>query len=149
MPPSSGSGPARSTVLDITDEPGIEAIFPGGEVFDHVVVNASGTKVAVVRTLPLADASMSSKFLGARRSAGAAKIADHGSLTLVSGFLSILPSKALPDRGRLTLWWRDPRGASRSSSRRFASTAPRRVWCGSSSTTVSTTSRARRCTRTS
>lgn len=90
-------------VLDTTDEVGIESFFTNGEVFDHVVVTASRTKVAAVRALPLADAyaSMNSKFWGAYRIARAAKIADRGSLTLVSGFLSIRPSKGAAIQGAI------------------------------------------------
>ncbi|MCS0501933.1 SDR family oxidoreductase [Ancylobacter mangrovi] len=86
---------AFGQILDTTDEAGIEAFFAAQAPFDHVVVSAARTKVAAVRELPLADAydSMNSKFWGAYRVARAAKIVDGGSLTLVSGFLSIRPKK--------------------------------------------------------
>ncbi|RWR11981.1 SDR family oxidoreductase [Paenirhodobacter populi] len=89
-----GAG-AEGHVLDTTDEAGVEAFFATRPAFDHVVVSASKTKVAAVRELPLADAygSMNSKFWGAYRIARAAKIAEGGSLTLVSGFLSQRPRK--------------------------------------------------------
>lgn len=82
-------------VLDTGDEAGIEAFFRDRPAFDHVIVSASQTKVAAVRELALADAyqSVNSKFFGAYRIARAAKIADGGSLTFVSGFLSIRPKK--------------------------------------------------------
>lgn len=85
----------EGTVLDTGDEGGVEAFFRDRPAFDHVIVSASQTKVAAVRELPLEDAyrSMNSKFFGAYRIARAAKIAEGGSLTLVSGFLSIRPKK--------------------------------------------------------
>ncbi len=81
-----GSG-AVGEVLDTTDEADIEAFFAKYGVFDHVVVSVANTKVAAVRELPLADAyaSVNSKFWGAYRIARAARIADGGSLTFVSG----------------------------------------------------------------
>lgn len=86
---------AKGRVLDTTDEANIESFFTDGKVFDHVVVTAARTKVAAVRELPLAEAyqSMNSKFWGAYRIARAATVTDGGSLTFVSGFLSIRPKK--------------------------------------------------------
>ncbi|MCX8999401.1 SDR family oxidoreductase [Rhizobiaceae bacterium BDR2-2] len=97
-----GAG-AEGQVLDTTDEPGVEAFFAGRNAFDHIVVSASKTKVAAVRELPLVDAyqSMNSKFWGAYRIARAAKIAEGGSLTLVSGFLSIRPRKGAAIQGAI------------------------------------------------
>jgi NAD(P)-dependent dehydrogenase (short-subunit alcohol dehydrogenase family) len=59
------------------------------------VVSAAQTASGPVRQLALTDAyaAMDSKFWGAYRVARAAKIIDGGSLTLVSGFLSVRPSK--------------------------------------------------------
>lgn len=95
--------PAKGEVIDTTDDAGVERFFTDSELFDHVVVSASETKVGAVRELPLADAyrSMNSKFWGAYRVAQAAKIADHGSLTLVSGFLSIRPQKGAAIQGAI------------------------------------------------
>jgi NAD(P)-dependent dehydrogenase (short-subunit alcohol dehydrogenase family) len=62
--------------------------------WDHVIVSAAQTPTGPVRTLDLADAeaAMESKFWGAYRVARAAKIKDGGSLTFISGFLSVRPS---------------------------------------------------------
>jgi NAD(P)-dependent dehydrogenase (short-subunit alcohol dehydrogenase family) len=89
-----GTG-ATGERLDITDEAGIEALFAHQAPFDHVVITAAKTKVAAVRELPLTDAyqSMNSKFWGAYRIARSATITKGGSLTFVSGFLSIRPQK--------------------------------------------------------
>ena len=88
-------GGAAGAVLDTADEQGVETFFASVAPFDHVVVSAARTKIAAVRELPLDDAykSMNSKFWGAYRIARAARIADHGSLTLISGTLSIRPRK--------------------------------------------------------
>ncbi len=81
-------------VLDITDDASVEAFFAGAVPFDHLVVAAARTKTGPVSNLALADAqsAMNSKFFGAYRVAKAARIADGGSITLVSGFLSQRPS---------------------------------------------------------
>jgi NAD(P)-dependent dehydrogenase (short-subunit alcohol dehydrogenase family) len=88
-------GAIRAAVLDITDDSAVEAFFAGAGRFDHVVISAAQTSGGPVRQLALADAyaAMNSKFWGAYRVARAANIAEGGSLTLVSGFLSVRPSK--------------------------------------------------------
>ncbi|MFG1343911.1 SDR family oxidoreductase [Xanthobacter autotrophicus DSM 431] len=85
---------ARTAALDILDAPAVEAFFAGTEPFDHVVIAAAATKSGPVARLSLeeARASMESKFWGAYRIARAAKVADGGSITFVSGFLSHRPS---------------------------------------------------------
>lgn len=90
-----GAG-VRTAVLDTTDAAAVEAFFAEGGGFDHVVVSAAQTPTGPVRGLPLADAraAMDSKFWGAYHVARAARIRDGGSLTLVSGYLSVRPSKA-------------------------------------------------------
>ncbi|WP_420481982.1 SDR family oxidoreductase [Burkholderia thailandensis] len=57
-------------------------------------MSAAQTPGGPVRKLPLADAqaAMDSKFWGAYRVARAARVAPGGSLTFVSGFLSVRPS---------------------------------------------------------
>jgi NAD(P)-dependent dehydrogenase (short-subunit alcohol dehydrogenase family) len=97
-----GTG-ATGRRLDTLDEPGIETFFADQPPFDHAVITAAKTKVAAVRELPLSDAyqSMNSKFWGAYRIARAAKIADGGSLTFVSGFLSIRPTKGRAIQGAI------------------------------------------------
>lgn len=80
--------------LDITDEASVAAFFANARSFDHVVVAAAATKTGPIASLAQADAeaAMNSKFFGAYRVARHARIADGGSLTLVSGFLATRPS---------------------------------------------------------
>ncbi|WP_265975632.1 SDR family oxidoreductase [Brucella intermedia] len=97
-----GAG-GRGVTLDTADAGGIAAFFAGEAPFDHVIVSAAQTKVAAVRDLPLEDAyaSVNSKFWGAYRIAKGAKIRDGGSLTFVSGFLSIRPKKGAAIQGAI------------------------------------------------
>jgi NAD(P)-dependent dehydrogenase (short-subunit alcohol dehydrogenase family) len=85
----------RTAVLDTTDAEAVGAFFAQTGSFDHVVISAAQTPGGPVRELALEDAyaAMDSKFWGAYRVARAVQIADGGSLTLVSGFLSVRPSK--------------------------------------------------------
>lgn len=89
------SGGVRTAVVDTTDPIAVETFFASAGRFDHVVVSAAETPTGAVRQLSLADAyaAMDSKFWGAYRVARSANISDAGSLTLVSGFLSVRPSK--------------------------------------------------------
>ena len=86
----------RTAVIDTTDEACVDAFFANAGSFDHVVISAAQTPGGPVRELALSDAyaAMNSKFWGAYRVARAAKITEGGSLTLVSGFLSVRPSKS-------------------------------------------------------
>jgi NAD(P)-dependent dehydrogenase (short-subunit alcohol dehydrogenase family) len=88
------AGNARAIVLDTGDEAAVERFFTDEAPWDHVVVSAAQTRTGPVRTLGLSDAkaAMESKFWGAYRVARAAKIKNGGSLTFVSGFLSVRPS---------------------------------------------------------
>jgi NAD(P)-dependent dehydrogenase (short-subunit alcohol dehydrogenase family) len=93
---AAGIGKSVTTaVLDTTNAEAVEAFFATAGRFDHVVVSAAQTAGGPVRQLALADAyqSMDSKFWGAYRVARAVEIAEDGSLTFVSGFLSVRPSK--------------------------------------------------------
>jgi len=85
---------ARAVVLDTGDEAAVEHFFANEAEWDHVVVSAAQTPTGPVRALGLADAkaAMESKFWGAYRIARAAKVNDGGSLTFISGFLSVRPS---------------------------------------------------------
>ena len=87
-------GHVHTAVLDTTDEAAVEAFFATAGQFDHVVISAAQTPGGPVRQLKLSDAyaAMNSKFWGAYRVARVVKIAEGGSLTLVSGFLSVRPS---------------------------------------------------------
>ena len=82
-----------SASLDLRDGPAVEAYFEGGHVWDHLVVSSAETPMSSVKDLPLQAAydAMDSKFWGAYRVARAARIAKTGSLSLVSGFLSVRP----------------------------------------------------------
>lgn len=88
-------GGVRTAVLDTTDASAVETFFAGQDRFDHVVVSAAQTPSGPLRDLPLdaARAAMESKFWGAYHVARHARIADDGSLTLVSGFLGMRPSR--------------------------------------------------------
>src|SRR5690242_20681424 len=85
---------AKAVALDTGDEAAVEAFFAGEDAFDHIVISAAQTPSGPVRGLSLADArtAMESKFWGAYRVARAARIRDGGSLTFISGFLSVRPS---------------------------------------------------------
>lgn len=85
---------AEPAALDFLDNAAVETFFATREPFDHVVIAAASTRTGPVGGLALADAeaAMNSKFFGAYRVARAARIADAGSLTFVSGFLSTRPS---------------------------------------------------------
>ena len=85
---------AEAAVLDTADEAALEQFFGASARWDHIVVSAAQTPSGPVRGLPLPDAkaAMESKFWGAYRVARLAQIRQGGSLTLVSGFLSVRPS---------------------------------------------------------
>ncbi|UKJ75941.1 SDR family oxidoreductase [Azospirillum brasilense] len=87
-------GDARAAVLDTRGLQAVESFFSDEPVWDHVVVSAAQTPGGPVRGLAVADArtAMDSKFWGAYHVAHAAKIREAGSLTFVSGFLSVRPS---------------------------------------------------------
>jgi NAD(P)-dependent dehydrogenase (short-subunit alcohol dehydrogenase family) len=87
-------GVIQHVVLDTTDEAAVEAYFATSGQFDHVVVSAAQTPGGPARKLPLQDAytAMNSKFWGAYRVARLVDITPGGSLTFVSGFLSVRPS---------------------------------------------------------
>lgn len=84
----------RAAALDTGDAAAVERFFADEAPWDHVIVSAAQTPSGPVRGLSLADAkiAMESKFWGAYRVARAAKIREGGSLTFVSGFLSVRPS---------------------------------------------------------
>ena len=92
-----GSAPAAVTVtgiqLDITDDAAVAAYFSSDDTWDHVVVSAAQTPGGPARQLALGDAysAMNSKFWGAYRVARLVRIREHGSLTLVSGYLAVRP----------------------------------------------------------
>lgn len=89
-------GNVQIAVLDTADAKAVEAFFEKAGAFDHVVISAAQTPTGAVRQLSLEDAqrAMESKFWGAYRIARAAKFNAGASLTFVSGFLSVRPSKS-------------------------------------------------------
>src|SRR4051812_45849619 len=78
---------------DVTDDKSVANLFRSCGPVDHVVVTAAQLKSGPFKTVPLEDVkyTMEGKFWGAWRVARAAEFRSGGSLTLVSGFLSIRP----------------------------------------------------------
>jgi NAD(P)-dependent dehydrogenase (short-subunit alcohol dehydrogenase family) len=78
---------------DVTDDNSVANLFRSSGPVDHVVVTAAQLRTGPFRSVPMDDvrATMESKFWGAWRVARTAEIRTGGSLTLVSGFLSIRP----------------------------------------------------------
>jgi NAD(P)-dependent dehydrogenase (short-subunit alcohol dehydrogenase family) len=93
----------KAVILDILDADAIESVLSSMETPDHLVIAAAATKSGPVASLSLADAkaSMESKFWGAYRIARAATIADGGSITFVSGFLSHRPNPSAVLQGAI------------------------------------------------
>jgi NAD(P)-dependent dehydrogenase (short-subunit alcohol dehydrogenase family) len=87
-------GTSRAVALDTRDQSALERFFMSEGAWDHIVVSAAQTPSGPVRTLSFSDAhaAMESKFWGAYGVSRAAKIKDGGSLTFISGFLSVRPS---------------------------------------------------------
>ena len=86
----------KSAVVDVTNDDSVVNLFGACGTVDHVVVTAAQLRSGPFKTLSLEDAraTMEGKFWGAWRVARAADIRPGGSLTLVSGFLSIRPRPA-------------------------------------------------------
>ena len=78
---------------DVTSEQSVTDLFRRCGPVDHVVVTAAQLKTGPFRTVSMDDvrSTMESKFWGAWRVARAADIRAGGSLTLVTGFLSVRP----------------------------------------------------------
>jgi NAD(P)-dependent dehydrogenase (short-subunit alcohol dehydrogenase family) len=78
---------------DVTKDDDIANLFRRCGPVDHVVVTAAQLKTGPFKTVAMEDvrATMESKFWGAWRVARSADIRSGGSLTLVSGYLSIRP----------------------------------------------------------
>ncbi|WP_446924782.1 SDR family oxidoreductase [Klebsiella pneumoniae] len=87
--------PMHTALLDITNDDDVEKFFSTTGNWDHVVITAAQTPGGLVRELPLEDAykALDSKFWGAYRVARAAPINEGGSITFISGFLSIRPGE--------------------------------------------------------
>jgi NAD(P)-dependent dehydrogenase (short-subunit alcohol dehydrogenase family) len=83
----------KGIAADVTSDDSIAKLFQSCGPVDHVVVTAAQLRTGPFKTVSFDDvrATMEGKFWGAWRCARAADIRAGGSLTLVSGFLSIRP----------------------------------------------------------
>lgn len=84
---------ATGIVADVTNDDSVVNLFKTCGLVDHVVVSAAQLKSGPFKTVSMEDArsTLEGKLWGAWRVARAAEIKAGGSLTLVSGFLSIRP----------------------------------------------------------
>ena len=84
---------ARAIAADVTSDESVENLFRACGPVDHVVVTAAQLRSGPFKTVAMEDvrSTMEGKFWGAWRVARSAEIHPGGSLTLVSGFLSIRP----------------------------------------------------------
>ncbi|MBK3664729.1 SDR family oxidoreductase [Bradyrhizobium diazoefficiens] len=78
---------------DVTNDQSIADLFRRTGPVDHVVLTAAQLKTGPFKTVAMDDvrATMEAKFWGAWRVAREAEIRPGGSLTLVTGFLSVRP----------------------------------------------------------
>ena len=78
---------------DVTSDDSVAKLFLACGPVDHVVVTAAQLRTGPFKTVAMEDvrATMEGKFWGAWRIAQQAQIRAGGSLTLVSGFLSVRP----------------------------------------------------------
>lgn len=83
----------KGIAADVTSDEAVEKLFKQCGAVDHVIVTAAQLRTGPIKTLPIAEAraTMEGKFWGAWRVARSAEINPGGSLTVVSGFLSIRP----------------------------------------------------------
>ena len=84
---------AVAIAADVTDDNSVANLFHNTGPVDHVVVTAAQLRTGPFKTVSMDDvrATMDSKFWGAWRVARTAEFRQGGSLTLVSGYLSIRP----------------------------------------------------------
>jgi NAD(P)-dependent dehydrogenase (short-subunit alcohol dehydrogenase family) len=84
---------ARAIPADVTSDKSVEDLFRACGPVDHVVVTAAQLKTGPFKTVAMEDVrgTLEGKLWGAWRVARSAEIRAGGSLTLVSGFLSIRP----------------------------------------------------------
>jgi NAD(P)-dependent dehydrogenase (short-subunit alcohol dehydrogenase family) len=87
---------ATAIATDVTNDDSVTQLFRECGPVDHVVVTAAQLKSGPFKTVSMNDvrSTMEGKFWGAWRVARAANIRPGGSLTLVSGFLSVRPRPA-------------------------------------------------------
>jgi len=78
---------------DVTSDDSVANLFQRCGPVDHVVVTAAQLRTGPFKTVTMEDVrgTMEGKFWGAWRVARSAEIRAGGSLTLVSGFLSVRP----------------------------------------------------------
>src|SRR6266568_8987084 len=78
---------------DVTSDDSVAKLFRSCGPVDHVVVTAAQLRTGAFKTVTMEDVrdTMESKFWGAWRVARSAEIRSGGSLTLVTGFLSVRP----------------------------------------------------------
>jgi NAD(P)-dependent dehydrogenase (short-subunit alcohol dehydrogenase family) len=78
---------------DVTSDQSVAELFRRIGPVDHVVLTAAQLRTGPFKTVPMDDvrATMEGKFWGAWRVAREAEIRPGGSLTLVTGFLSVRP----------------------------------------------------------
>jgi NAD(P)-dependent dehydrogenase (short-subunit alcohol dehydrogenase family) len=78
---------------DVTSDDSVANLFKAAGTVDHVVVTAAQLRTGPFKTVAMDDVrfTMESKLWGAWRVARAAQFRPGGSLTLVSGFLSVRP----------------------------------------------------------
>ena len=84
---------AKGIPADVTRDDSVVDLFRAAGPSDHVVVSAAQLRTGPFKTVAMEDvrATLESKLWGAWRCARAAEIKPGGSLSLVSGFLSIRP----------------------------------------------------------
>jgi len=84
---------AQGISADVTSDDSVAALFRAVGPVDHVVVSAAQLRTGPFKTVAMEDvrATLEGKLWGAWRCARAADIKPGGSLSLVSGFLSIRP----------------------------------------------------------
>lgn len=82
-----------SIPADVTNDESVSNLFHRCGPVDHVVVTAAQLKTGPFKSVAMEDvrATMEGKFWGAWRVARSAEIRHGGSLTLVSGYLSVRP----------------------------------------------------------
>ena len=90
---AAGTIGAKAIAADVTSDKSIEDLFGACGPVDHVVVTAAQLKTGPFKTVAMEDvrATVEGKLWGAWRVARFADIRPGGSLTLVSGYLSIRP----------------------------------------------------------
>ena len=78
---------------DVTEDKSVANLFKSSGPVDHVVVTAAQLRTGPFKSVSMEDVrgTMESKFWGAWRVARTAEFRASGSLTLVSGFLSVRP----------------------------------------------------------